>query len=165
MLRLISVWFLISLFISNVHASDQEAYRLFEAGKKSYELKDYDAAIDWFNMALEHRSYDGQVKIKTEEALYQWLDTPRGPRRVEVSDGMNYVEYYPNDYLAKSIDGQQRLAKQANPPRLSLTYDFDQGAVMEEPGGGPWLPHCSSHAVNQEAGGGDECPKRESEGE
>jgi hypothetical protein len=93
---------------TGLSADDLKALELFESGMKSYEIQDYKAAALFFELAIEQKTYDGQIKVQIAKPKYSWIDTPRGPKRQLVNDGTGYKGYFANDYLNRT---QAAIAK------------------------------------------------------
>lgn len=137
------VYLFVLLFIGiTAQASNQDALDFYLKGQKLYSAGKYEEARQWLQKAVNEYPYDGQITISKGKAKYRWEETPRGPKRIKVSDGTESRSYYPNDLLRKTdaelakqraaaLKQQERRKKFSNPPNLLISYNLTGDGVLD----------------------------------
>lgn len=124
-------------------ASKEDALLYFQNGQKAFNEKNYEEALKWLNKATSERNYDGDITIQSGVKKFQWIKTPRGRQRVEVTDGnMEFKPYFPHQLISNiAIIKEEQRKRQAskeflrkkysNPPNLVISYHLSGDKVIE----------------------------------
>jgi hypothetical protein len=101
-------------------AEPQQALAFFERGEEAYYRQNYDAALEWYQKAIELHGDDGPVTIN-REIIVKSVAYGRTAKQVS-RENVEQQDYFPNKRISEIQTLLSEQQRRNNPPLLELQW-------------------------------------------